>query len=90
MAEAYLLFSSHLFDVRKVQVPVQPANYRPKRLGAGGAASCSTSASGGCCAPGRAPATYATLKNPHQRRSQPCRAAGRRAAGARWARRRTS
>ena len=96
-------FFSHLFDVRKVQAPVQPANYMPKRLGAGGAASCSTSASGGCCAPGRAPATYgapssvaasvlcrATLKNPHQRRSQPCRAAGRRAAGTRWARRRTS
>ena len=32
----------------------------------------------------------ATLKKPHQRRSQPCVAAGRRAAGARWARRRTS
>ena len=89
----FFVFFSHLFDVRKVQVPVQPANYRPRRLGAGGDASCSTSASGGCCAPGRAPATYgapssvaasvlcrATLKNPHQRRSQACLVAGRRAA----------
>ena len=36
-------FSADLLDVRKVQVPVQPANYGPQRLGAGGAASCSTS-----------------------------------------------
>ena len=30
-------------------------------LGAGGGASCSASSSGGCCAPGRAPATYAGI-----------------------------
>ena len=33
------------------------APHRPKRLGVSGAASCSTSPSAGCCAPGMAPAT---------------------------------
>ena len=73
--------------------PCAICELRAQKAGRGRAASCSTSASGGCCAPGRAPATYgapssvaasvlcrATRKKPHQRRSQPCLAAGRRAA----------
>ena len=31
----FVFSSAHLVDVRKVQVPVQPANYEPRRLGRG-------------------------------------------------------
>ena len=84
---AYIFFSTRLFDDRKTGGPGPRATcaLRAKEAWVGGTASCSTSSSGGSWAPGSAPATYgapssvaatvlckATLEKPHQRRSQPC------------------